>query len=156
MNKYNLYSKSSGVVVRRNIEHPRADEGEIQGLDSDLILLKIINEDAPEYDSKTHILEPSFIIDIDKKEYRNYWLPVSVSSQVKTWPDVEHFMTEFTPDELADIQLSQDRTLAYLKIILSTWFSTVRADDERVLMGLGKLLELGIINQNRYNQILGL
>lgn len=83
-------------------------------------------------------------------------LPRGSAVQVKTWPNAEYFMAEFTLAEMGAIALSSDPTIAALRLMLSTWFSTVRADDERVVMGLDSLVAAGIINDTRRADITSL
>ena len=74
----------------------------------------------------------------------------------KRWPDAEHFVAEFTLEEMASISLSTNPTVAALRFMLSTWFSSVHANDTRVIQGLDALIDAGIINSDRKNAILGL
>jgi hypothetical protein len=55
--------------------------------------------------------------------------------------------------EKAAIALRVDPTIAALRLELSTWLSEVHADDARVVLGLDKLVELGIITQARKDEI---
>jgi hypothetical protein len=71
----------------------------------------------------------------------------------KTWPNVQAFMAEFTMQEKAQIALSMDPTIAALRLELTTWLSEVHSDDPRVVMGLDKLVELGIISEQRKTEI---
>ncbi len=73
---------------------------------------------------------------------------------VKTWPDVEHFVAEFTMDEMAAIGLSSSPTIAALRFLLSGWRSKVIADDPRVVKGLAALVAVDIISEERRTQIL--
>lgn len=73
---------------------------------------------------------------------------------VKTWPNVQQFMAEFTMAEKAQIGLSTDMTIAALRIELTTWLSTVESNDARVVTGLDKLVELAIISEARKAEIL--
>lgn len=71
----------------------------------------------------------------------------------KTWPNVQSFMAEFTMQEKAQIALSMEPTIAALRLELTTWLSEVHVDDPRVVMGLSKLVELGIISDQRKIEI---
>jgi hypothetical protein len=73
---------------------------------------------------------------------------------VKSWPNVEAFLSEFTMDEMAQIGLSTDPTIAALRFLLSGWFSQVLSDDPRVVQGLTMLVNLDIISDERRTQIL--
>lgn len=75
---------------------------------------------------------------------------------VKTWANAEYFMAEFSLPEMGAIALSADPTIAALRFMLSTWFSTVRADDERVILGLATLVAAGIISEARRTEITAL
>lgn len=72
----------------------------------------------------------------------------------KRWPDVEHFLAEFTPQEMAAISLSADPTVAYLRFLLSGWRSAVHADDPRVQQGFDALVAAGILTTERKLSIL--
>lgn len=72
----------------------------------------------------------------------------------KRWPDTEHFLSEFTPEEMAGIGLSVDPTVAGLRFLLSGWRSAVHSDDPRVVQGLNALVAAGIISEHRKAEIL--
>lgn len=71
----------------------------------------------------------------------------------KKWENVQDFMGEFTMQEKAQIALSMEPTIAALRLELTTWLSEVHVDDPRVVMGLSKLVELGIISEQRKTEI---
>jgi hypothetical protein len=64
------------------------------------------------------------------------------------------FIQEFTLAEMAAISLSQDTTVAALRLLLSTWSGEVWSDDPRVQSGLFALIDSGIINEARRDEIL--
>lgn len=72
----------------------------------------------------------------------------------KRWPDVEHFLAEFTMEEMAAIGLSTDPTVAALRFLLSGWRSEVHSNDPRVTQGLTSLVNLAIITEERKTHIL--
>lgn len=72
---------------------------------------------------------------------------------VKSWPNVESFISEFTLEEMAAISLSTNPTIAALRFLLSGWRSQVIADDPRVIQGLTALVSLAIISDERRTQI---
>jgi len=74
----------------------------------------------------------------------------------KKWENVQAFMAEFTMQEKAQIALSMDPTVAAVRLELTTWLSEVHADDPRVVMGLNKLVELGILTQSRRDTIISI
>ena len=73
---------------------------------------------------------------------------------VKSWANVEAFVSEFTMEEMAQIGLSTDPTIAALRFLLSGWRSQVLSDDSRVVQGLTVLVNLAIISDERRAQIL--
>ena len=72
----------------------------------------------------------------------------------KSWDNSSMFIQEFTLTEMASISLSQDPTVAALRLLLSTWFGEVWSDDPRVQSGLSALINSGIINEARRDEIL--
>jgi len=159
MNLFHLYSLSQQAILRRAMPHPRADEGPVVDMDPDLVLLKIVTDPQPEYDSLTQRLLPTEQIDLDAAECRTVWAVEEIPEaerepQFKRWPDVEHFLMEFTMEEMALIGLSTDPTVAALRFLLSGWRSAVHANDPRVIQGLTALVNLAILTEERQAQIL--
>lgn len=70
------------------------------------------------------------------------------------WSNAQAFMAAFSMEEKAAIALSTDPTVAALRLELSTWLSAVHVDDERVQMGLNRLVELEILTNDRKNAII--
>ena len=160
MNLFHLYSLSQQAILRRAMPHPRADEGPVVDMDPDLVLLKIVTDPQPEYDSLTQRLLPTEQIDLDAAECRTVWAVEEIPEaerepQFKRWPDVEHFLMEFTMEEMALIGLSTDPTVAALRFLLSGWRSAVHADDPRVIQGLDALVAAGILTPERRAVIVG-
>lgn len=81
------------------------------------------------------------------------WAESQCQKQSKTWQNVQQFMAEFTMPEKAQIALSTDPTVAALRFELTTWLVGVYANDPRVISGLDKLVELGILTQSRRDEI---
>lgn len=75
--------------------------------------------------------------------------------ETKRWPDTEHFLAEFTLEEMAQISLSVDPTVAGLRFLLSGWRSAVHSDDQRVIQGLDALVAAGILTPERRAVIVG-
>lgn len=90
----------------------------------------------------------------DEAEALYTWEPEP--APVKVWPDAEYFMAEFSLQEMGAIALSNDPVIAALRLMLSTWHSTVRADDERVMLGLETLVATGILTLERRAQIVAM
>lgn len=72
----------------------------------------------------------------------------------KVWTNAAAFMAEFTLPELASVSLSQDPTVAALRLMLSAWPSDVWSDDPRIQMGLAALVSSGIIDETRKAELL--
>lgn len=92
----------------------------------------------------------------ERLEILNEWAAAEYEKQIKKWANVESFMAEFTMEELAAISLSTDPTIAALRMVLMTWLSKVHSDDDRVNAGLVRLIELGIITEQRKQAILSI
>lgn len=73
MNQYHLYSHAAGQIIRREMSHPRADEGDIVGMDPDLVLLRVVASEQPEHDPLTHCPAPIETIDLIAGECRVTW-----------------------------------------------------------------------------------
>lgn len=73
----------------------------------------------------------------------------------KQWPDTEHFLAEFTLEEMAGIGLSRAPTVAALYVLLSGWRSAVHSNDPRVQQGLDALVAAGILTPERRAVIVG-
>lgn len=84
------------------------------------------------------------------------WAEAQFKNQAKVWPNVQEFMGDFTMPEKGAIALSMDPTIAALRLELTTWLSEVHADDPRVVAGINRVVELGIITPERKNTILSL
>lgn len=72
----------------------------------------------------------------------------------KTWPNPSAFLGEFQLPELAAISLSTDPTIAALRLLLSAWPADVWSDDDRIVLGMARLVEVGILSQERHDEIL--
>lgn len=96
-------------------------------------------------------LKPGTMLESDALAQGYSWRPIT---EAKRWQNVQEFMTEFTMPEKGAIALSMDPTIAALRLELTTWLSEVHSDDPRVVAGLDKLVELGILTTERKNTIL--
>lgn len=99
-------------------------------------------------------LKPGTMLESDALAQGYSWRPIT--AEAKRWQNVQEFMTEFTMPEKAQIALSMDPTVAALRLELTTWLSDVHADDPRVVAGINRVVELGIITPERKNTILSL
>ena len=98
-------------------------------------------------------LNPGTMLESDALAQGLTWRP---AMEAKRWSNVQEFMTEFTMPEKGAIALSMDPTIAALRLELTTWLDAVHGNDSRVVAGIDKLVELGIITPERKNTILSL
>lgn len=114
--------------------------------------------DDPANASMTRLVNGKLVhlSDHERENVLRGWAESMLAQQIKTWQNVQAFMGEFTIQEKGVIALSMDPTIAALRLELTTWFSEVHSNDPRVLIGLAKLQELGIIDESRKNSILGI
>lgn len=73
----------------------------------------------------------------------------------KVWPTAAAFLAEFQPEELAEISLSTNPTIAALRLVLAAWPGEVWSDDERILLGMTALIEEEILSEARAEEIAG-
>jgi hypothetical protein len=137
-------------------DYPRADDEAVVGLDPRYLILDVIETPPPELAENETAVRVADVIDLDALTLTRAWRinTLPPPPDYKIWMNVQEFMAEFSMAEKADIALSSDPTLAALRLDLSTWLSTVHANDPRVLMGLDKLAELNIITAERKQEIL--
>lgn len=98
--------------------------------------------------------DPAIIQNLLRKGWKEVAPPPEPPPPPPMWSNAQAFMAAFSMEEKAAVALSTDPTLAALRFELSTWLSTVHADDARVMAGLNKLVELGIISAERKTEIL--
>ena len=98
-------------------------------------------------------LKPGTMLESDAIAQGYSWRPIT---EAKRWQNVQEFMAEFTMPEKGAIALSMDPTIAAMRLELTTWLSEVHADDPRVVAGISRIVELGIITPERKNTILSL
>lgn len=72
----------------------------------------------------------------------------------KVWPNAAAFLGEFAVEELAEISLSVNPTIAALRLVLAAWPGEVWSDDERILLGMTALVEEEILSEARAEEIL--
>jgi hypothetical protein len=129
----------------------------------DSLYLDWIENNNPKKDYFQPVPEkPSFDPSLQKEPYwgLGQWVIENKSEEElaadvrKSWDNSSMFIQEFTLTEMAAISLSQDTTVAALRLLLSTWFGEVWSDDPRVQSGLSALISSGIINEARRDEIL--
>ncbi len=129
----------------------------------DSLYLSWVEQGNPKKDYFQPLPEkPSFDLFYQKEPYwgLGQWVVENKSEEElaadarKSWDNSSMFVQEFTLTEMAAISLSQDTTVAALRLLLSTWFGEVWSDDPRVQSGLLALINSGIINEARRDEIL--
>ena len=90
-------------------------------------------------------------VNTDTRQVIRGWEVVTIPPQ---WPNAQAFMAAFTDAEKAQIALSTDPTIAGMRLTLSTWLSAMETDDSRVQAGLNKLIDLGILTEQRKTEII--
>ncbi len=110
----------------------------------------------PQYTTMTKMVDGQFVPMSEEERLQTFngWAEAQYKRQIKIWPSVEYFMKEFSMQEKAAIAISQDLVIAALRLDLTTWLSSVHADDARVQAGLNKLVELGILSEARKEEII--
>jgi hypothetical protein len=134
--------------------YPRADDEPVVGLDPEYDTFDLVQEPQPTFNPATHYISSTENIDVPSKTVTRGWqIHDILVSDFKIWANAQEFVAEFTNEEKAGIALSTDPTVAALRFELSTWFSEVYSNDPRVVSGLDKLVELGIITEVRRTEI---
>lgn len=85
------------------------------------------------------------------------WTDAALAQQMATvtgWPSVQQFLDAFTDAELATIGSSDNAQVKGLLIRLNGWRDIVHADDERIQLGLGLLVQLGLLTAERKAEIM--
>lgn len=90
---------------------------------------------------------------VERDRVMRGWAESIYQKQVKIWPDVRSFWDAFTPQEKVAIAMSDDQSIAYLRMELLTWAGAVHADDARVVVGLDRLEALGILTPSRRQEV---
>lgn len=148
-----LYDTTTQVLV----PYPRSDDEDVVGLDSRYLILTVTQDSQPSI-AEGESLTATENIDLESLTVTRGWQINSAPSPIdyKVWFNVQQFMAEFTMEEMAVIALSTDPTIAALRLQLTTWFSTIESNDIRVVTGLNKLVELGILSEERKNEIIAI
>lgn len=134
---------------------PRSDDEDVVGLDSVYVPLEVIQEEMPTLqEGESATATETINLELGTVTYGWDIVPAPTPTDYKVWTNVQSFMAEFTMAEKAQIALSTDMTIAALKLEVATWFSTVESNDERVSIGLNKLVELAILTEARKAEIL--
>jgi hypothetical protein len=140
------------TLTQTLVPYPRNDDEPVVGLDPDYEIFDVIQQSEPAYNPATQYLSTTESIDTTSKTVTRGWQIIDLPDY-KIWANAQDFMAEFTTPEKADIAMSIDPTIATLRLELSTWFSEVYSNDYRVVSGLNKLVQLGIISEARKVEI---
>ena len=68
--RYALYDKSLGEILKQDTKYNRADGGEIEGGDPDLVYLEIKDGNKPSNDTFYYDITSDYVIDVENGEYR--------------------------------------------------------------------------------------
>lgn len=98
--------------------------------------------------------DPAIIANLLRKGWQEVAAPPPPPPPPPMWMNAQAFMAAFTMEEKAAVALSSDPIIAALRLELSTWLSPVHVDDERVQLGLNRLVELEILTNDRKNAII--
>ena len=72
--RWAMWSISGAEIINHNRPWPRADGGEIEGMDADLVPLLEVDVAAPVYDSATHRIERGTpVVDVPNNEHIHGW-----------------------------------------------------------------------------------
>jgi hypothetical protein len=135
--------------------YPRLDEEPVVGLDAAYDTFDVLQEPQPTFNPATHYISSTETIDVPAKTVTRGWQIHDIPApEYKIWPSAQYFMGEFTLQERSYIALSTNPTIATLRLELSTWLSEIHANNPRVVAGLDKLYELGILSPARRAEIL--
>lgn len=116
-------------------------------------LLPLVKLPKPDL-TDTQEADPVLVWGTDSVERQWIIRPKTAEELRKVWQNTQSFMAAFTMQEKAAIALSIDPIIAALRLELTTWLSSVRADSDAVLTGLDKLVELQILTLQRKTEIL--
>lgn len=90
---------------------------------------------------------------VERERVMRGWAESIYHQQVKIWPDDRAFWDAFTPQEKVAISMSADESIAYLRMELLTWTGAVHANDARVVAGLNRLEQVGILTPQRRQEV---
>ena len=80
--RWAVYRVSAASVVRTGVKWPRADGGEIIGLDPDLVPLLEVVEAQPAFDPATQRLQATpAVVDVDANTHTRGWVVVDRSAE---------------------------------------------------------------------------
>lgn len=82
-----IYHKQDRTIA----PYPRKDEEEVINLESDYLVLLKIDTLPPEYDINTEVLENTYIVDLDKLEYRQEWVIIPLPPR-PNWDNFNYLM----------------------------------------------------------------
>ena len=151
--------QTAGLIPDQRLASLQTDaDGNWIGVPDGQTVVPLIKLPKPVVDPLTQKAEPFLAWASDKVERSWVLLSLSPEEQAaaarKVWPTSADYLIEFTFQEMAAISLSQDPTIAALRLLLASWAGEVWSDDPRVLAGIEALITQGIISQARADEIL--
>lgn len=79
--RWSVYNTETSTIEVRNKKWPVGDGGEINGLESNLVMLLQISDPQPTYDSRTQKVEKTETIDTDANTITSGWNVVALTQQ---------------------------------------------------------------------------
>lgn len=151
--------QAAGLIPDQRLASLQTDaDGNWIGVPDGQTAVPLIKLPKPIVDPLTQKAEPFLAWASDKVERSWVLLALSPEEQAaaarKVWKTSGDYLTEFTFEEMAAISLSQNPTIAALRLLLASWAGEVWSDDPRVLTGIQALITQGIITQARADEIL--
>jgi hypothetical protein len=77
--KWTVYDTKAGEVVKRGVRWPRADGGEIKGLQDGLVFLRHVRTNKPVL-TETQVAIESWVVDVPNNELRQAWTVRSMTA----------------------------------------------------------------------------
>lgn len=138
------------TISQTLLPYPRHDEEPVEGLDSSLLVLDVIQEERPAL-SAGQVARQTEVLNLEARQVIRGW---EIETLAPQWANAQAFMAAFTDQEKTAITLSMDPAIAGMRLTLSTWLSPMHPDDARVQAGLNKLIDLGILTEQRKTEII--
>jgi len=118
--RWALYQVSTGTIIKRNAVWPRADGGEIQGMDPDFVYLLQTASTPPDYDARLFHLDSTEVVDAENNTLgRDYTVvpnaPENVQAEVINEESVRFGRIAKIEQALTDVYIMTMATAAVVK-----------------------------------------